>query len=155
MDFVCELLIDIAQSYNIAIDSPAHTHKGAIVAGDADARRGASAQRDAGRLDYTLTVMSEAEAEQFGIVPDERKIYMRLDKAKANIVRVMKAAWFRLVSVPLGNATRALIPKATTCRPSSAGRRPRPGRTWSPTTLNAILDDIDGRDAEWPALHQA
>ena len=59
---LCTLLIKFAQDHNIAVDSPAHTHKGAIVAGDADARRGASAQRDAGRLDYTLTVMSEGEA---------------------------------------------------------------------------------------------
>ena len=28
MDFVCALLIKLAQDYNISIDSPAHTHKG-------------------------------------------------------------------------------------------------------------------------------
>jgi hypothetical protein len=103
MDFVCTQLIKIAQDYNVAIDCPAHTHKGAINAGDADARRGASAQRDAGRLDYTLIVMSEEEAKRFGIDPDERKAYVRLDKAKANIVRTVKASWFKLVSIRLGN----------------------------------------------------
>jgi hypothetical protein len=30
MDFVCSLLIKIAQDYNIAVDSPAHTHKGRL-----------------------------------------------------------------------------------------------------------------------------
>jgi hypothetical protein len=105
MDFVCSQLVKLAQEYNIALDSPAHTRKGALIAGDSDNRRGASAQRDAGRLDYTLTAMSEAEAEQFGIDPDERKSYIRLDRAKANIVRAIKATWYRLVNVSLGNTT--------------------------------------------------
>jgi hypothetical protein len=142
MDFVCELLIDIAQTYNIAVDSPAHTHKGAIAAGDADARRGASAQRDAGRLDYTLTVMSEEEAEQFGIDADVRKSYVRLDKAKANIVRVMKAAWFKLISVRLNNPT-ALYPEGDEVQ---AIERWTPPETWADLegeTLNAILDELD------------
>ena len=103
---------------------------------------GASAQRDAGRLDYTLTVMSEVEAEQFGIHPDDRKSYVRLDKAKANIVRTMKAAWFRLVSVKLDNAT-ALYPDGDEVQ---AIERWTPPETWAglqPEALNAILDDIE------------
>ena len=32
----------LAHEYNIAIDSPAHTHKGTITPGDSNARRGAS-----------------------------------------------------------------------------------------------------------------
>jgi hypothetical protein len=142
MDFVCSLLIKIAQDCNIAVDSPAHTHKGAIAAGDADARRGASAQRDAGRLDYTFTVMSEDEAKQFGIAADMRKSYMRLDKAKANIVRAVKARWFRLASVRLNNAT-ALYPDGDEVQ---AIERWEPPETWAGVdgeTLNAILDAID------------
>jgi hypothetical protein len=142
MDFVCSLLIKIAQDCNIAVDSPAHTHKGAITAGDADARRGASAQRDAGRLDYTFTVMSEDEAKQFGIAADLRKSYMRLDKAKANIVRAVKARWFRLASVRLDNAT-ALYPDGDEVQ---AIERWEPPETWAGAdgeTLNAILDAID------------
>jgi DNA polymerase len=84
MDFVCTQLVKLAQEFNIAIDSPAHTRKGALTAGDSDNRRGASAQRDAGRLDYTLTAMDEDEAKRFGIDLDERKSYVRLDRAKAN-----------------------------------------------------------------------
>jgi hypothetical protein len=149
MDFTCSLLIKIAQDCNIAIDSPAHTHKGQIAAGDADARRGASAQRDAGRLDYTLTVMSEDEAKQFGISPEERKRYMRLDKAKANIVRLMKARWFKLVSITLGNASVA-YPEGDEVQ---AIERWEPPETWAdaaPEALNAILDALaaglpDGR----------
>jgi hypothetical protein len=103
MNFVCGKLIKIAQDCNIAVDAPAHTHKGVIAAGDADARRGASAQRDAGRLDYTLTVMTEDEAEALGIAPEDRRQYVQLHKAKANIVRAMKAQWYRLINVDLGN----------------------------------------------------
>jgi AAA domain-containing protein len=142
MNFVCEQLIKIAQDCNIAVDSLAHTHKGAIQAGDADARRGASAQRDAGRLDYTLTVMTEAEAKQFSISADERKSYMRLDKAKANIVRAMKAVWFRLVNVPLKNTTE-MYPEGDEVQ---AIERWDPPEIWTgiePETLNTILDDLD------------
>jgi DNA polymerase I-like protein with 3'-5' exonuclease and polymerase domains len=149
MDFVCSALIKIAQDCGIAVDSPAHTHKGQIQAGDADARRGASAQRDAGRLDYTFTVMSEGEAEQFGINLDERKRYMRLDKAKANIVRAVKARWFRLISVRLNNADSVYVEGDEV----QAIERWEPPETWadaSPDALNAILDAIaaglpDGR----------
>jgi DNA polymerase I-like protein with 3'-5' exonuclease and polymerase domains len=149
MDFVCSLLIKMAQDCGIAIDSPAHTHKGAIQAGDADARRGASAQRDAGRLDYTLTVMTEDEAKQFGIPADMRKSFMRLDKAKANIVRAVKARWFRLVGMPLGNGT----PEYPEGDEVQAVERWQPPEVWgdiSAEALNAILDDLaaglpDGR----------
>jgi hypothetical protein len=147
MDFVCEQLITIAQECNIGIDSPAHTHKGQIAAGDADARRGASAQRDAGRLDYTLTTMSEDEAESFGIHPDERKGFVRLDKAKANLTRAIKAEWFRLVSVPLGNVT-PLYPEGDDMQ---AIERWTPPETWgdvSAEALNAILNEME---AEMPA----
>jgi hypothetical protein len=106
MDRVCTELVKLAQDHDIAVDCPAHTRKGELEAGNSDNRRGASAQRDAGRLDYTLTHMTEDEAKSFGIGPDERKDYVRLDRAKANIVRrSIKASWFRMVSVNLGNAT--------------------------------------------------
>jgi RecA-family ATPase len=86
MDAVADLLVQLAHEYNIAIDSPAHTRKGVTAAGDADARRGASAVRDAGRLDYTLIPMSEDEAKAFGIKPEERRFYLRLDSAKVNLL---------------------------------------------------------------------
>jgi hypothetical protein len=142
MDFVASLLVKIAHDLNVAIDSPAHTHKGVIVAGDADARRGASSQTNADRLDYTFTAMTEEEAKRFGILPDERKSYVRLDNAKVNIVRSMKASWFRLVSIPLGNPTE----KYPDGDHVQAIERWHPPETWegiSSETLNAILDDLD------------
>ena len=147
MDYVCEQLIALAQDCNIAVDSPAHTHKGAITAGDADARRGASAQRDAGRLDYTFTVMSEEEAEKFGIHPDERKSFVRLDKAKANLTRAVKAEWFKLVSVSLGNTT-ALYPDGDDMQ---AIERWKPPETWGDVSSEALNTILNEMEAEMPA----
>ena len=142
MDFVCSHLVKLAQDYSIAVDSPAHTHKGAIVAGDADARRGASAQRDAGRLDFTLTAMSEEEANRFGIDPDERKSYVRLDRAKANLVRAIKAMWFRLVSVQLGNKTK-LYPEGDDMQALEAWVPPDAWQGLDADHINQILDKIE------------
>ena len=120
MDFVCELLIDHRAGLQHRHRQPGAHPQGEIAAGDADARRGASAQRDAGRLDYTLTAMSEEEARQFGIGPDERKPYVRLDKAKANMVRATEGG---LVSAGQRAARQCdrPIPTATRSRRSSAG----------------------------------
>jgi hypothetical protein len=106
MDYVCELLTGLAIEYDIAVDASQHTRKGALVAGDADSGRGASATRDAGRLGYTLTTMTEEEAQTFGIESEQRRLYVRLDKAKVNIEPpAAKATWFKLVGVRLGNST--------------------------------------------------
>ena len=141
MDFVCSQLVKLAQEYNIAIDSPAHTRKGALVAGDSDNRRGASAQRDAARLDYTLTVMSEAEAKQFGIEPDVRKGYVRIDRAKANIVRAIKASWYQLVSVSLGNTTEQ-YPEGDAVQALETWTPPDV-QDIDPDSVSRILDRID------------
>jgi hypothetical protein len=104
MDFVCDLLATLAIEYDIAVDAPHHTKKGQLTPGDADSGRGASAMRDAGRLMYTLTTMSEDEAKTFGISPEGRTGYVRLDKGKVNLAPPARTAtWFRLVGVRLGN----------------------------------------------------
>src|SRR5262249_57284621 len=59
MDFVCDLLVQLAIEHDIAVDAPHHTKKGQLTPGDADSGRGASAARDAGRLVYTLTRVPE------------------------------------------------------------------------------------------------
>jgi hypothetical protein len=75
-----------------------------LTPGDADSGRGASAAKDAGRLVYTLTRMSEEEAKSFGIKPEDRPLYVRLDSGKVNTAPPSRGAtWFKLVGVPLGN----------------------------------------------------
>ena len=104
MNFVCDLLSAIAVDEKIAVDIPHHVHKGTLMPGDADAGRGSSGIRDASRLNFTLSVMTEEEAKAFNINVDERFSYIRLDAAKVNlIVRSGKATWFRLVGVSIGN----------------------------------------------------
>jgi RecA-family ATPase len=129
MDFVCELLTKLAIEFNIAVDASQHTRKGILTAGDPDNARGARATRDAGRLGYTLTIMTEGEAETFGIELSQRKLYVRLDSAKVNIEPpAEKATWFSW-SAPGSAMAMRRIPMAMKSRPSSAGRRRTPGRT--------------------------
>lgn len=104
MDAVAQVLTDMASKLNIAISVPHHMTKGAADPGNADRGRGASALKDALRLGFTMTHMSAAEAERFGIPEDERKTYVRVDPAKVNIVPHARATqWFRLVNVEIGN----------------------------------------------------
>lgn len=143
MNFVSELLVKLAIDLNIAVDVPHHTKKGLQTAGDADAGRGASAARDAGRLMYTLTRMSDQEGETFGIAAEERRLYVRLDSSKVNIAPPSgEATWFKLIGVRLENGTpdypqgdevQTVIPW-------------HPPKTWDGITsaqLNAVLDEIE------------
>ncbi|MBR0936696.1 AAA family ATPase [Bradyrhizobium jicamae] len=143
MDFVCGLLVQLAIELNIAVDVPHHTKKGQQVAGDADAGRGASSARDAGRLMYTLTRMSDQDGEAFGIRAEDRRQYIRLDSAKVNTApQSGEATWFKLIGVRLENGTvdypngdevQTVIPW-------------HPPKTWDGITsaqLNAALDEIE------------
>lgn len=143
MDFVCDLLAKIAIEYDIAIDAPHHAKKGTLAPGDADTGRGGSAIRDAGRLVYTLTAMSEDEAKMYGIKESDRKVFVRLDNAKVNLVPgTQPAAWFRLIGVPLrnGDDTYPAGDEIQTVEPW------KPPSTWAGLTnddLNAALTEID------------
>lgn len=143
MDFVCGILVKLAIEFNIAVDVPHHTKKGQQLAGDADAGRGASAARDAGRLMYTLTRMTDQEGDSFGIPAEQRRLYVRLDSSKVNIAPPSgEATWFKLIGVPLQNGTpdypagdevQTVIPW-------------HPPKTWDGITsaqLNAALDEIE------------
>jgi hypothetical protein len=143
MNFVCSLLTRIAVESKIAVDVPHHIHKGQVVAGDADAGRGSSGIRDAGRLIFTLTIMSMEEAQSFNIEPEQRFSYVRLDSAKVNItIRSGAATWFRIVGVPIGNAT-AEYPAGDTIQVVEPWTPPDAWAGLSTTMLNAILDAID------------
>ena len=144
MDFVCDLLVQLAIEYNIAVDAPHHTRKGAITAGDADAGRGASSARDAGRLIYTLTRMTEEEAKAFSINPEERGLYVRLDSGKVNIAPPSReATWFRLVNVRLGNGN-ADYPNGDEVQTVEPWKPPKTWADLSSAQLNQVLTEIDG-----------
>jgi hypothetical protein len=143
IDQVAQILADLGAKHSIAVDIPHHVRKGAAEPGNADRGRGASAARDAARLVYTLTTMTPDEASAFSVPEDQRRSYIRMDSAKVNIAPPMtKARWFKLVGVPLGNATE-LYPngdEVQTVEPWS------PPQTWDGLdigTLNRILDAIE------------
>jgi AAA domain/RepB DNA-primase from phage plasmid len=143
MDFVCDLIAKLSIEYDIAIDSPHHTKKGRLVAGDADAGRGASSSRDAWRLVYTLTQMSEDEAKTFDISEVDRRAYIRLDSSKVNIApSAQKATWFHLVGVPLGNGTPE-YPHGDEVQTVEPWVPPDTWANLSTVALNAALTEID------------
>lgn len=143
MDFVCDLLARMAVEYNIAIDSPHHTRKGLGSPGDADMGRGSSGIKDAGRLVYTLTPMSEEEAKLFDIPAEDRLIHVRLDSAKVNIVRRGgKATWFKLVGVQIGNGTEE-YPNGDEVQTVIPWTPPETWSNLSSVSLNAALTEID------------
>lgn len=132
IDAVVEVLAELATKYDIAVDIPHHTRKGPADPGNADRGRGASAQKDAGRLIYTLTTMSADEAKAFGLDEEERRFLIRMDSGKVNIgPPLWKAKWFRLVGVELDNATE-LYPN---------GDNVQTVEPWVPPDLWQDLDD--------------
>lgn len=104
MNSVARAWLRIARATNCAIILVHHTRKGAQ-SGDIDGGRGAKSLTDAARVGLTLAAMTEDEAKEFGIRPDDRRQYVRLDNAKANLSPACTASWFRLESVALGNGT--------------------------------------------------
>jgi AAA domain len=143
MDFVCGLLVKLAIEFNIAVDVPHHTKKGLQTAGDADAGRGASSARDAGRLIYTLTRMSDQEGETFGIPAEERRLYVRLDSGKVNIAPPSsKATWFKLIGVRLENGNSD-YPGGDEVQTVVRWQPPETWGTLSAAQLNAALDEIE------------
>jgi hypothetical protein len=143
MDAVVEVLTDLGAKYDIAVDIPHHTRKGPADPGNADSGRGASAQKDAGRLVYTLTVMSADEAKAFGIDEEQRRLFVRMDSGKVNIAPPMwKAKWFRLVGVQLDNAT-ALYPRGDEVQTVEPWTPPEIWQDLDGATIQRILDRID------------
>ena len=142
MDFVCDLLARMAVEYNIAVDSPHHVHKGQLTPGDADSGRGSSGIKDAGRLVYTLAVMSAEEANAFNIDPDDRYSYIRLEfRQDQSYCAVGQGDVVPSIGVPINNGTEE-YPSGDTIQ---AVEPWSPPSTWADTTvetLNRILNDI-------------
>lgn len=111
--------------------------------GNADRGRGASAQRDASRLVYSLTVMTTAEAEMFAIPEEERRLYFRVDSAKVNIAPPsLKATWFKLVGVKLDNASE-LYPNGDEVQTVAPWTPPATFEGLDVATCNRILGEIE------------
>jgi len=142
IDFVAGLLTELATKHRIAVDTPHHVRKGAATPGDADAGRGAVAAKDAFRLVYTMTKMSEETAALFKLSENERRQLVRVDSGKVNIAPPSDARWYRLVGVELGNSTDR-YPDGDEVAVIERWVPPDLFEGMTITIMNAILDEID------------
>ena len=154
---ICAHLAQLAVERNIAVDISHHVRKGAGEPGDADMARGASAAKDAGRLGYTLTPMTKEMAKECGVADEKlRRSLVRMDSAKVNIgPPTVDTVWFRLVGVPLGNATQQ-YPYGDNVH--TVERWYAPENTVSIHVANQIIDAIDkglGDDRRYSSAPQA
>ena len=114
IDIVADLFAHVADRTGCAINLVHHTRKASPgtsggTPGDLDAARGASALGGAARVASTLLTMTQKDAEDLGVDPDDRRWYVRLDDAKASMSPPADATtWFRRVSVELPNSGTGL-----------------------------------------------
>ncbi|ARW09986.1 AAA family ATPase [Acetobacter ascendens] len=102
----------LAVRYDMAVVLLHHTRKGvAAIPGDPDVSRGASAVVGAARVVLTVSVMSEAEAQNFGLPADHRRFFSRVDGAKINAAPIGKEEWFERQSYELNNGDRVAVMK--------------------------------------------
>jgi len=142
MNYVAGLLTRMAIELTIAIDSPHHARKGASSPGDPDAIRGSTAIPAKSRIVYSLTAMSVKEAQGFGLNPEDRHLYLRVDRSKVNIAPARETQWFKLMSVDLGNATEN-NPYSDYVQAAEPWSPPATWQGMEPDTVEAILLGID------------
>jgi hypothetical protein len=136
----------LAIRFNVAIDAPHHVSKGTVDPGNANRGRGASAFKDAARLVYTLSGITQDEAKELGIDETDRWRYVRVDSAKVNIAPAATTAeWFRLIGVPLGNASLTY----------PSGDEVQTVEPWTPVDPMTLVDDDDLRDAIFAEIKNA
>ena len=139
IDQVTQVLLDLSAKYDVAVDTPHHVRKGPSDPGNADRARGASSQKDAYRLVYTLSTMSPEEAETFGIPEEERHSYVRMDKGKVNIVRQRGRRNGSKSSASASRMRPNSIPTAMRSKQSNRGRRRQRSTGSTPGLATASL----------------
>lgn len=105
MDAAVKAFALVADRTGSAIDLVHHSRKLNGADADIDAARGGSAIAGAVRSARVLNVMSAEAAKAFAIAESDRRSFVRIDDAKANLAPSSAAKWFKLASEPLGNGT--------------------------------------------------
>jgi hypothetical protein len=134
----------LAAAHNIALVILHHTRKGTVEPGDADATRGASSIASAARVVLTVTGMTDVDAKAFGLAPDSRKHYFRVDGGKSNYASLTDAEWFERIPYTLANGDHVVAvapwhPPADICTADMTARieagisEGSPVGPWSPT----------------------
>jgi RecA-family ATPase len=107
VDKVITALNKIAERTGVAIGVVHHDKKAGKngpVQGDSERSRGASSLVSAARVAHTIDTMTEEVAKRFGIHPDKRRWYVRIDDAKQNMAApASKATWYERKSIELLN----------------------------------------------------
>jgi hypothetical protein len=143
IDDVIQILSDLGDKHDIAVDTPHHMAKGLPDPGNANRGRGASSMKDGGRLVYTVTKMTAEEAQTFGLSEAERRLLIRMDSGKVNIAPPAdKATWFRLVGVRLDNGTE-LYPNGDEVQTVEPWTPPETFAGVTNLQINQILNDIE------------
>lgn len=109
---------EVARRGDCAVVIVHHTGKPPSASPDAwtgslSASRGASSLGGVARIMRTLFAMSQSDADKFGLDADERRLWVRLDDAKANLSLASGSArWFKRVSITIANGEEvgALVP---------------------------------------------
>lgn len=122
----------LAARFNMAVLVLHHDRKGDATPGDPDRLRGASAIVGACRVVLTLTRMSQKEADDFGQPEGHRKLFFRIDGAKANYSAAQDAEWYELVIHELDNGEH--VPAATAWAP--------PNVTVTPEIITAAIEAL-------------
>jgi hypothetical protein len=105
LNLVMDQFRQIAHDAGCAVVIVHHFRKGGE-AGDGEAARGAVALHGAVRVMETVVTMKPAEAQALGVAPGDRRAYVRVDNAKANLSPgSTETHWFKFTSVPLNNGT--------------------------------------------------
>lgn len=115
---VAALWREVARRGDCAVVVVHHTGKPPSASPDAwtgslSASRGASSLGGVARIMRTLFAMSQSDADKFGLDADERRLWVRLDDAKANLSLASGSArWFKRVSIIIANGEEvgALVP---------------------------------------------
>jgi hypothetical protein len=130
----------IAHRADVAVWLLHHFRKGGI-AGDAESFRGSIAIQNNARVMETLTTMSQEDAETFNIDEKERRGYVRLDNAKANLSAASSdAQWFHMRGVSLNNGD-AFYPDGDEVGVLNRWHQSRPVLVWD--QVESCLNQID------------
>jgi hypothetical protein len=142
LNMVIDQFRQIAHDAGCAVIIVHHFRKGGS-AGDGEAARGAVALHAGVRVMETVVTMTKEDAEAVGVDQKDRRTYVRVDNAKANLSPgSIDIQWFKFTSVPLNNATLE-YPKGDRVgvldrwTPLDAMH----GVTW--TAMEQVLDQID------------
>jgi hypothetical protein len=147
----------IAQRAGAAVVLVHHTRKAQAAssdghAGEMDSARGAGSVANVARIGLTLYGMSEKDAKRYGVPPDRRHRFVRLDDAKANLTLTSgEPRWFEKVSVDVPaideDGTRVNEPVGVLV-PVADIRTTAPGRPLAEDVLAVMRDENEVEQAE-------